>query len=376
LPALLAQQKAWQDLRELYGEGVLPEQALRILNGGFSEMVHVVEDPASLAPGRLEEIRDSLFQVLRQRILVVDEQPTVTRMFTFTKHMECLLLLRFLNCAPELVKMRGTQPRLRSRKRVEKVLAFMSAADTDQYLRRSRLALQVVLHVNALSAQLRDDTTPLLARLAQGAAQRVVGDDLARLVCLLHLDPTLDFAAAFSLLLATGVEVGLRFGQYLEWPCVAWRLCAKYNQDGYVSACMRFLVMPEEELDVGFGSPLRRLATQAGAREGERLRWLLSAPVQVAIAQAFVASAASSLPVERAFAETKRSEAPRLCHVATAGRNQLIKQFLRRRGELLEEATAAAALLHQATSQNLQSLAWEAKPELGGGGTKARTCGA
>jgi len=61
LPALLAQQKAWQDLRELYGEGVLPEEALRILNGGFSELVHVVEDPASLAPGRLEEIRDSLF---------------------------------------------------------------------------------------------------------------------------------------------------------------------------------------------------------------------------------------------------------------------------------------------------------------------------
>ena len=296
----------------------------------------------------------------------------MTRMFTFSAHMECLLLLHFLQCAPALVKMRKIQPRLRSRVRVTKALAFMSAADTGQYLRRSCLALQLLSHVSRMCAQLHQGETPVLVRLSQGAAQRVIADDFAKLVCSLHLDPALDHAAAFSLLLATSLEVGLRFDQYRAWPCAAWRLCQRYNGDGYVAACMEFLVMPEDRLDFGFGAPFRQMARLAGERDVERLRWLMSAPVQAALVQVFEASAASSLPVERAFAETKRSEAPRLCHVATAGRNQLIKQFLRQREVLLKEMTDAAALLRQATSANLQSLAWELKPDLVGNGKEMR----
>ena len=372
-PELGAERQRWQGLRDLYDEGVLPGEILDILNGGLPDWVHVTENPAAIAPDRMVELRDNLLRLLRKRILVVDEQPTMTRMFTFTKHMECLLLLHFLGCTRDMVKMRGTEPRTRSRKRVEKVLTFMFAEDTDQYLRRSCLALQLVAHVNALCAQLHDCPTPVLVRLSQGAAQRVVAEDFGRLVPLLHLDATLDFGAAFTLLLGTAVEVVVRFGQYLAWPCAAWRLCQKFNPDGYVVACINFLGMPEEELDVGFGSPLRRLAQLAGELEGEHLRYLLSAPVQAALQDILEASAASSLPVERAFAETKRSEAPRLCHVATAGRNQLIKQFLRHRDALLAEATSAAALLRQANFANLQSLAWEIKPDLVGNGREMRT---
>ena len=371
-PVVGAERQRWEGLRELYGESVVPGPLLEILNSGLSEWAHAVDDPAALAPGRLDELRDNLLRILRKRILVVDEKPTMTRMFTFSAHMDCLLLLHFLQCAPALVKMRGSQPRKRSRLRVTKVLAFMSRADAGQYLRRSSLALQLVSHVNALCAQLHMSKTPVLVRLSQGAAHRAIANDFAKLVCSLHLDTALDHAAAFSLLLATSLEVGLRFDQYLAWPCAAWRLCQRYNGDGFVAACMEFLVMPEDRLDIGFGAPLRQAARLAGEREVDRLRWLMSAPVQAALVQVFEASAASSLPVERAFAETKRSEAPRLCHVATAGRNQLIKHFLRQREVLLKEATDAAALLRQATSANLQSLAWELKPDLLGNGTEMR----
>ena len=83
---------------------------------------------------------------------------------------------------------------------------------------------------------------------------------------------------------------------------------------------MSFLSLLDELLDLGFGLPLRKLALESGS-ELTGLRYLMSEGVQKAIVSSFEASVASSLPAERAFAETKRSEAPRVCHDATAGRN-------------------------------------------------------
>ena len=358
-------------LRELYGSGVIPDALLDICNGGVAEWTHVVEDAAAIAPGYLESKRDDLLRLLRKRILVVDEQPTLTRMFTFTGHLECLLLIRFLNLLPDLIQMRATQPRQRSRKRIDKVLAFMSAGDTDQYLRRTCLALQLVGHVTAICGQMGKGE-PLLVRLSKGAVQRAVAEDLGRLLGSLHLDPQLDLAGAVSLLVATSVEVVLRFDQYSVWPGAGWRLCQKYNQEGYMVACVEFLGLAEDQLDYGFGVPLRQLARLAGVREVDQLRWLSSAPVQAALANAFEATAASSLPVERAFAETKRSEAPRLCHVSTAGRNQLLKQFLRQRQELLATTTKSAEEVRKVGCHNSQSLAWQMRKETIGRGPEMR----
>ena len=116
----------------------------------------------------------------------------------------------------------------------------------------------------------------------------------------------------------------------------------------------------------GLGIPLRNLAARAAQREGDPLRFLVDPQVQIALESILASSAASSLIVERAFAETKRSEAPRLCHVSTAGRNQILRQFLRQRGDLLQKAEAAAASLRRSNATNLQSLAWERQPEMAG----------
>ena len=121
--------------------------------------------------------------------------------------------------------------------------------------------------------------------------------------------------------------------------------------------------MPDELLDLGFWLPLRKLALQSGS-ELNALRYLMSEEVQTAIVSSFEASAASSLPVERAFAETKRSEAPRLCHVATAGRNQQIRQHLRQRQDLLEAAEKSVAQLRRSMTESLLRLAWEVYSKL------------
>ena len=72
----------------------------------------------------IQSVRDSLWEVLRKRILVVDEQPILTRMFTFHSNVDCFLLLQFLGILPELFSTRGTQPRDCNRRCVAKVLRF------------------------------------------------------------------------------------------------------------------------------------------------------------------------------------------------------------------------------------------------------------
>jgi len=80
---------------------------------------------------------------------------------------------------------------------------------------------------------------------------------------------------------------------------------------------MQFVQIPADLLDQGLGGPLLRLLRRAGATDGQRLAFLCSDPVHQALTLGFEDSVASSLPAETAFAQTKRSEAPRLCHVAT-----------------------------------------------------------
>ena len=85
----------------------------------------------------------------------------------------CLALAWILGLLPDLVKMRGTQPRLRSRKRVEKVLAFMAGPDIDDFFRRTCLAAHLVGHVNNICGQLREGE-PLLVRLCKGVVKAAV----------------------------------------------------------------------------------------------------------------------------------------------------------------------------------------------------------
>ena len=362
----------WQGLSALYGEEVFPKGLLDCLNGDLADWSRCLSavtadySPGSATPGHttLQSAKDALARILRSRILVVDEQPTLSRMFTFHPHLNCLLLLQLLGITPDLLQPRTTKPRDRNQKRKTKVLAFLGLADTPQYLKRTSLALQLLAHVQSLCAQSPQQAEPLLVQLAKGRIGTTVSADLSRLIGLLHLDPDLDMSATLAVLLSVGMELCIRFKEYMEWPFAGYKLCKKYNPDGYLTACMEFLQMPDEMLDTGLGIPLRDIATRAATSGPTRLQYLISEGVQQALELAFESSACSSLPVERAFAQTKRSEAPRLCHVATAGRNQIIRQFLRQRQELLEQAELASAALRRSMSTNIASLAWEMHPKL------------
>ena len=154
------------------------------------------------------------------------------------------------------------------------------------------------------------------------------------------------------MLLVAALEVCIRLEECTLWPFQAWRSRRQYNPHGSDAFCMILLSMPAELLDLGFG---RTLALQSGS-ELNGLRYLMSEGAQKAIVSGFEASAASSLPAERAFAEAKRSESPRLCHVATAGRKHQIRQHLRQRQDLLEAAERSVAQLRRSMIESVQSL--------------------
>ena len=145
-------------------------------------------------------------------------------MFTFEPHIECLLLLNFLGIADDLLKLRYVKPQERNKKRLTKVLSFMHASDTRQYLKRTALALRLIDHPQRICGQLGDSSEPLLVRLAKGTVSRVVSVDFFNIVSTMHMDPDLDHSSALVLLFAVAVELCLRFQQFQEWPFLAYKL--------------------------------------------------------------------------------------------------------------------------------------------------------
>ena len=117
-------------------------------------------------------------------------------------------------------------------------------------------------------------------------------------------------------------------------------------------------------MDGGFGLPLQRAALAEGGSLEGAVRFLLSPPAQAALRKAFEASAASSLPAERRFAQIKRSEAPRLCHLQTASRSQMQRVFLTWREHRLRRVEAAQRAWTRAQHTSWASLAWAARPDL------------
>ena len=288
------------------GPSVFPEGLLDVLNGGLGHWTHAPEfDSAAEAPesaaAALALAQSRLLEVLRRRLLVVDEHPTLSRMFTFQPSVDAFLLISFLDCFADLVKLRSSNPRARSQKRLVKVKAFLNDPATMQFLRRTCLAMQLTAHVQNICAQIQHDVEPFLVRLAKGAVHETVSNDLKRVLLALHLDADLDVSAAAALLLGKTTEFCLRFQQYREWPYRAWTLCREFNPEGYIVSCMDFVQMPSEDLDVGFGLELQRLARRVGATYQVMVRYLTSSEVQHAIALSFQASVVSSFPAERAF---------------------------------------------------------------------------
>jgi hypothetical protein len=152
--------------------------------------------------------------MLRRRVLVVDESPTLTRMFTFVEHVESLLLRHFLKLPAKI-----NQARLREEnmKRLSSALNFMAGDDAPQFLRRTALVLSIPAHVSNVCGQLKDTGDPLIVKLAKGTVLDIVSGDLARLIGSLHLDAELDVGACLSAAIAASMDLVVRFQEHTRF---------------------------------------------------------------------------------------------------------------------------------------------------------------
>ena len=313
--------RRWRGMEALYGSGVFPEGLLDVLNMGASRWEHRV--PAGAPAGAAEAARGRLGDLLRKKLLQVDEHPILSRMFTFRGHVDTLLLFVLLGKQEDVLRVQAVKPRERNRNRLRKVLAFLREEATPQYLRRASLSLGVLDHVQrwleARAPHSVDGCTarrkpehgsgdPVLVRLGKGQLEAVLVEHVDTLVSQLHLDPDLDVGACVTHLLGVVCDAALRFKQYREYPYACWRLCKAYNGSAPL-ACVEFLRLPPSALDVGFGSPLQQLALD-GFSEPKAVDFLLRDDVQPSLANVFAVAAVSSLPAGRAFASLKRNEAP------------------------------------------------------------------
>ena len=115
----------------------------------------------------------------------------------------------------------------------------------------------------------------------------------------------------------------------------------------------------EEDLDVGFGLALQRLAWQ-GRSEMEATRWLLGKDVQELLGDVAEHLFYTSIEVERRHAEVNNwNPARKLAHIATVSRNAIILRFARWRAAKTQALERAAEEVRKAKRTHWSALAWK-----------------
>ena len=272
-----------------------------------------------------------------------------------------MLTMHLVGMAGDVFRVHSAKPREENSKRIALVCGFFSHPEAAQVLRRSSLVLQLSSAVEAVTAttRCRAEEEPVMVKLVKGGAQDVVVSRLRRIIGAMHLDPGLDLGPAICVLLATAVDLVVRFNMYLEYPFRLARLCRVWFPSFWYHYVFEFLHEREENLDVGVGLQLQRLAWAKGS-ETAALAWLSSAPIQFFMQQICEEALSTSLPCERRLGEVKQWETSRSTNIATASRNMIAVRFAKQREQLSNELAVATRKLRRARMYSVTSYKWEA----------------
>ena len=317
-------QQAMQCLHSLPSIGLLwkskRERSFARRTNGLGSLRH------RLTPGQVVNIVTHL--------LHVDSHPTLSRFFTFRGCIDRMLTMSLIDMPKRAFKVRTIKPRQENQKRLRAVLGFFEHPDAQQTLKRTCLAFQLTGGVEAIvSAQPSQDEIPTMVRLLRGEASSCIHARLQHIFGhMLVCDPDLDVASTVTTLLTVAMDLELRVRACIAHPIALVRMCKRFFPYSYLQEIHNFLQTPVGKLDVGAGAPLHALAWRRG-NEMAACSYLLTKPVQDLLEQLGIVTLASSLPVERAHAETKKWEGSKLTHIAVASRNAICMRFLKWREE-------------------------------------------
>ena len=203
---------------------------------------------------------------------------------------------------------------------------------------------------------------PLIIKLCLGEELALMGSRRENIFINMRCDPGIDIVAALGVVLGAEMEVSLRFRRYKEFPFALCKLCRRWFKNDYVLAINAFLDTAAEKLDRGMSQPLQQLAKR-DRTSAESVTWMQSKPVQDFLEAFVLRCEATSLPVERKFAQIKKWETSRLVDVQTASENSILQAFSRERELASKELNAALKEQRRVKYLNARALAVVANPK-------------
>ena len=136
-------------MQTLYTKHVVTDTARRLFNLGLGRLAHVVARGVNPAQARTGVVMNFARYFVEERY-VVDEKPTLSRMFTYRGCVDNGLAMHLHDSVRHCFKLKTINPRPQNLKRSTKVQLFFRDPDNGQYLRRTSLAMQITGGVTAL----------------------------------------------------------------------------------------------------------------------------------------------------------------------------------------------------------------------------------
>ena len=355
---LLGRGQDVHNLRELYTAHVVPDEMVALWNVGASDLSHRLSpgaDAFTSRPALVIQFTTFIVKVL----MTPDEHPTLTRFFTFRKVIDAMLTMDLIGLPQNMLKLEKIKPQEENQKRLKLVVRFFSRPEAKQALRRASLVLQLTGGLEAMvSSKVKEGQPPKIVSFVKGEAHAMIADRLLRLFGAMPKDPLLELGPATSNILATAVDLILRFNKLQAYPFRLCRLCKKWFTVTYLQAILEFLHSEADTLDVGVSMQLRDIAWKE-RNEAQALAWIASEPVQNFLEQICHKLLCHSLDAERKAAQVKQWEGRKVTHIATASLNNICARFAKEREAKSLAIERAIFKLRKVQNMRGTSIAWK-----------------
>ena len=138
-------------LQTLYSDVVLPDTVVRIMNGGVGLWSHF--STVELSEDEQNGMRDSLFDILSDRLVRSEEKPIVSRFFLFSNCVHTMLLCKLLNIPVSVFSVSSVSPSKPNQKRIQRFASWYTNVETLPSLKFASLCLQLTQHATNMTAK-------------------------------------------------------------------------------------------------------------------------------------------------------------------------------------------------------------------------------
>ena len=341
-------------MKNVYTERVVPDELLELWH-------HTTPDGKFQTISEEDEttMKHKWEAFLLEKLLHVDNHPTLTRFFSFRCSVDKMLTLSLLDVPATGGLQTKSSAREVGQKRLKRVSHWFGKKVSSQALRRSSLVLQLTSFVEAfMSRNPKEGEPPILVSIHQKKAHEELRRLLRHLLTVMHQDPDLNLEAATGALFATAIDLIARLDQYLKFPYKFVTMCRRWFPNSCRIAIGDFLAAPAADLDVGFTLELRNLAL---AQIGERRQYefMLSEVVQEFLEGSAIAFCSHSLAAERLAAQVKRRESRTILLLGNVSLDVQMRRFAAARISKAKEIDAAAEKLKKLKRSSWQSVCWQ-----------------